>query len=159
MDALKFTSSIAVICVFMFVVTCIFLGIKGFVARGWDLNGWPKSSSDLSTSFAVFVLCFCSHVNTSKITSEIRFKKGKSKFPTRAHKTFRATIYAYIICALSYMFVGICGYAAFGDNIKDSILDNLLNILLFLYSFCINTLDVLISKIEYLYKNWASKDL
>ena len=125
MDALKLTSTISVICVFLFVITFVILGIKGFVARGWDLNGWPKSPSDLSTSFAVFVLCFCSHVNTSKITSEIRFKKGKSKFPTRAHKTFRATSVAYIICALSYFLVGVCGYAAFGENIKDSILDNL----------------------------------
>ena len=125
MDALKFTSTISVVCVFLFVVTFVCLGVKGFATRGWDLNGWPNDSEALSTSFAVFVLCFCSHVNTSKITSEIRFKQGKSKFATKAHKTFRATTYAYVICALSYFFVGVCGYAAFGDNIKDSILDNL----------------------------------
>lgn len=125
MDALQFTSGIAVVSIFLFVITCIVLGIKGFAKRGWDLNGWPQSLPDLSTSFAVFVLCFCSHVNTSKLTSELRFKQGKSKYATRVKKTFRATTYAYIVCALSYMFVGICGYAAYGSTIKDSILDNM----------------------------------
>lgn len=125
MDTLKFTSGIAVISVFIFVITCVGLGIKGFATRGWDLSGWPKDLSALSTSFAVFVLCFCSHINTPTITAEIRYKSGKSKYGTKVKKAFRATCYAYVVCAISYLLVGILGYAGFGDEIKDSILNNL----------------------------------
>lgn len=125
MDALRFTSTVSVCCVFLFVITFVCLGFKGFATRGWDLNLWPKTTSDLSSSLAVFILCICSHINTSKITSEIRHKSGKSKFATKAHKAFHATFVAYVVCVLVYFFVGVCGYAAFGENIQDSILDNL----------------------------------
>lgn len=37
----------------------------------------------------------------------------------------RATIIAYTVCALSYFFVGICGYMAFGNAIAESVLDSL----------------------------------
>lgn len=122
MDALKFTSSVAIVCVIIFVIACIFMGIQGFQERGWDLYTWPRQATDLSTAFAVFVLCFCSHVNTSKITSELHFPE-KSKFKNRATKMLKATLVAYVFCALSYLFVGICGYMAFGNKIEGSILD------------------------------------
>lgn len=88
---------------------------------------WPTDFSGLSTAFAVFVLCFCSHVNTTKITAELKYTTGKSKFDTKVKKSSRATITAYTICALSYFFVGVCGYMAFGNSIKGSILDSLEN--------------------------------
>lgn len=78
----------------------------------------------MSTAFAVFVLCFCSHVNSSKIVSELKYT-SKSKFQTKVNKSMRATVIAYVICALSYFFVGICGYMAFGNSIQGSILDSL----------------------------------
>lgn len=88
---------------------------------------WPTDFSGLSTAFAVFVLCFCSHVNTTKITAELKYTTGKSKFDTKVKKSSRATLTAYTICALSYFFVGVCGYMAFGNGIKGSILDSLEN--------------------------------
>lgn len=69
MDTLKFTSTIAIICVIIFVIACIFMGIKGFGERGWDLKMWPSKATDLSSAFAVFVLCFCSHVSTTTISA------------------------------------------------------------------------------------------
>lgn len=86
---------------------------------------WPDQFSGLSTAFAVFVLCFCSHVSTSKTTAELRYTPGKSKFASKVKKNSRATITAYVICALSYFFVGVCGYMAFGNKIAGSILDSL----------------------------------
>ena len=85
---------------------------------------WPDTGSGLSTAFAVFILCFCSHVNTSKIVSELRYT-SKSKFSNKVKKSVRATTVAYTVCALSYFFVGICGYMAFGNSIQGSILDSL----------------------------------
>ena len=72
----------------------------------------------------MFVLCFCSHVNSSKIVSELKYT-SKSKFQTKVNKSMRATIIAYTVCALSYFFVGICGYMAFGNAIAESVLDSL----------------------------------
>lgn len=126
MDALKFTSTVAIICVIIFVIACIFMGIKGFQERGWDLYLWPRQAQDMSTAFAVFVLCFCSHVNTSKITSELHYPE-KSKFKNKALKMLKATFVAYIFCAFAYFFVGICGYMAFGNQIEGSILDAMRN--------------------------------
>ena len=123
MDTLKFTSTIAIICVIIFVIACIFMGIKGFGERGWDLKTWPDKATDLSSAFAVFVLCFCSHVSTTTISAELKWEQGKSKFANKAMKVLRATIVAYIFCACAYLFVGICGYMAFGNDIKGSILD------------------------------------
>lgn len=125
MDALKYTSMFAVICVVVFVTACIAMGINGFMQRGWDLEPWPRQATDLSSAFAVFVLCFCSHVNTSKFTAELRFNKATSKFKSKALKATRATIVAYSFCALAYLFVGICGYLAFGAEIQGSILDSM----------------------------------
>ena len=85
---------------------------------------FPQDAKAFGNSFAVFVLCFCSHVNTTKIASELKYS-SKSKYSSKVKKNTMATIYAYIICGLSYFFVGICGYIGFADNIKDSILDNL----------------------------------
>ena len=56
--------------------------------------------------------------------SELKFS-AKSKFQTKVNKSMRATIIAYVICALSYFFVGICGYMAFGNSIQGSILDSM----------------------------------
>jgi singapore isolate B (sub-type 7) whole genome shotgun sequence assembly, scaffold_5 len=123
MDTLKFTSTIAIICVIIFVIACIFMGIKGFGERGWDLKMWPSKATDLSSAFAVFVLCFCSHVSTTTISAELKWEQGKSKFANKAVKVLRATIVAYVFCACAYLFVGICGYMAFGNDIKGSILD------------------------------------
>lgn len=86
---------------------------------------WPDEANGLTTAFAVFVLCFCSHVNTTKITAELKYTPGKSKFMSKVKKSSRATITAYVICALSYFFVGVCGYMAFGNKIEGSILDSL----------------------------------
>ena len=126
MDALKFTSGVAVVCVIIFVFACIAMGIKGFGERGWDLYAWPRKATDLSSAFAVFVLCFCSHINTSKITSELHYPKN-SKFATKAGKATKATVVAYVFCALAYLLVGICGYLAFGNTIEGSILDSMRN--------------------------------
>lgn len=87
---------------------------------------WPTEFSGLSTAFAVFVLCFCSHVNTTKMTAELKYT-SKSKFSSKLKKNSRATIIAYCICAFSYFFVGVCGYMAFGNKITGSILDSLEN--------------------------------
>ena len=124
MDALTFTSGIVVVCVVIFVLACIAMGVKGFQTRGWDLELWPREANSLSGAFAVFVLCFCSHVNTSKITAEMRYPKD-SKFKSKADKATKATIVSYSFCAFAYLFVGICGYLAFGNSIEGSILDSM----------------------------------
>ena len=125
LDALKYTSMLAVCCVVIFVLACISMGVVGFGQRGWDLESWPRQATDLSSAFAVFVLCFCSHVNTSKFTAELRYNKATSKFKSKAEKATRATVVAYLFCAAAYLFVGICGYLAFGAEIQGSILDSM----------------------------------
>lgn len=40
MDALKFSSAVAVVCVAIFVVACIYLGIDGIMDRGVGFELW-----------------------------------------------------------------------------------------------------------------------
>ena len=127
MNALTFVSTISLAIVIVFVLACIAMGVKGFGERGWDLHAWPRKTTDLSSAFAVFVLCFGGHINTPKITSELRYNKESSKFKSKASKVTKATIIAYVFCAIVYLFVGICGYLAFGNTIQGSILDSMRN--------------------------------
>ena len=124
MNQLTFVSTISLAIVIIFVLACIAMGIKGFGERGWDLHSWPRKASDLSSAFAVFVLCFGGHINIPKITTEMNYPKA-SKFKSKASKVTKATIFALSFCAIVYLFVGICGYLAFGNGIEGSILDSM----------------------------------
>lgn len=78
---------------------------------------------DLSTAISVFFTCFCAHVNIPQMTGELKFP-SKSKFSNKLKKMDRVNCIAFIACSLIYLFVGLCGYLAFGANTKGSLLSN-----------------------------------
>ena len=132
-DSLKWASVLSIICISVFVVISIILGIiqvfKGVVApplshpQGLTYNWFPSNFLNLSTSVSVFFTCFCSHVNIPKMTSELRLPKS-TRFPNKIKKMDRVNNIAFTACTVIYFLVGLCGYLAFGPETKGNLLSN-----------------------------------
>ena len=84
---------------------------------------FPKNFTDFSTAIAVFFTCFCAHVNIPQMTGELKFP-AQSKFSNKLKKMDRVNCIAFVACSLIYLFVGVCGYLAFGDKTQGSLLSN-----------------------------------
>ena len=122
-DALKWTSSIAIVCIVLFVVISIIMGVRQVFIQPLDYNWFPQSLGAFSTAVSVFFTCLASHVNIPKMTAELKLPK-ESKFASRVKKMDRANNVAFVACSLIYYLVGLCGYLAYGPNTEDNLLTN-----------------------------------
>lgn len=143
MDALRFTSSIALVCIFLFVVISVIKGIVQLAAGGLTYALFPRDWSLLPGAVSVFFTSMCCHVNIPKMTAELRFP-SKSHFSDKTKKMKRVNNIAFWSCGFIYFFVGAFGYLAYGDAIGANLLDNFsqdqawyLNIIKLAYAFVV----------------------
>lgn len=140
-DALRWTSSIAIVCIVLFVVISIIVGVRQVIIQPLEYNWFPQTIGAFSTAVSVFFTCLASHVNIPKMTAELKLPKA-SKFSSRVKKMDRANNVAFVACSLIYYLVGLCGYLAYGPNTEDNLLTNFgtnntwyMNIVKLAYSF------------------------
>ena len=140
-DALKWTSTISIVCIMLFVVISIIMGIRQVFIQPFTYNWFPETIGAFSTAVSVFFTCLASHVNIPKMTAELKFPK-ETKFASRVKKMDHANNIAFIACSLIYYLVGLCGYLAYGPNTEDNLLTNFgtnntwyMNIVKLAYSF------------------------
>ncbi len=143
MDALRFTSSIALVCIFLFVVISVGKGIMQLAAGGLTYALFPRDWSLLPGAVSVFFTSMCCHVNIPKMTAELKFP-SKSRFADKTKKMVRVNNIAFWSCGLIYFFVGAFGYLSYGDSIGANLLDNFskdqawyLNIVKLAYAFVV----------------------
>ncbi|KAK8792260.1 amino acid transporter [Blastocystis sp. subtype 4] len=122
-DSLKWTSTVAIICISIFVIIAIVMGIIQVFREPLQYNWLPDNFTDLSTAVSVFFTCLCAHVNIPKMTSELKFPT-KSKFGNKLKKMDRVNNISFVACTVVYFLVGVCGYLAFGANTKGNLLSN-----------------------------------
>ena len=140
-DALRWTSTIAIICIVLFVLISIFMGVRQVILEPLQYNWFPKTIGAFSTAVSVFFTCLASHVNIPKMTAELKLPSG-TKFASRVKKMGRVNNIAFIACSVIYYLVGLCGYLAYGPDTEDNLLTNFgtnntwyLNIVKLAYSF------------------------
>ena len=140
-DALRWTSTIAIICIVLFVLISIFMGVRQVILEPLQYNWFPGSIGAFSTAVSVFFTCLASHVNIPKMTAELKVPSG-TKFASRVKKMDRVNNIAFVACSVIYYLVGLCGYLAYGPATEDNLLTNFgtnntwyLNIVKLAYSF------------------------
>ena len=143
MDALRFTSGIAIVCIVLFVVISVLKGFSSLFAGELSYAWIPRDWSLLPGAISVFFTAMCCHVNIPKMTSELRLP-SKTRFGDKTKKMRRVNTISFLGCGGIYFIVGAFGYLAYGDSIGANLLDNFskdkawyLNIVKLAYAFVV----------------------
>ena len=122
-DALSFTSVIALICVIVFVIVSILKGASMLMSGTLDYAWIPRDWNLLPGAISVFFTAMCCHVNIPKMTAELKLP-SKTRFADKTKKMARVCTISFLCCGTVYFVVGAFGYLAYGDKIGANLLDN-----------------------------------
>ena len=143
MDALRFTSGIAIVCIVLFVFISVFKGFAMMMSGTLEYAWIPRDLSLLPGAISVFFTAMCCHVNIPKMTAELKFP-SKTRFADKTKKMRRVNTISFLSCGTIYFVVGAFGYLAYGDKIGANLLDNFsqdkawyLNIVKMAYAFVV----------------------
>lgn len=141
LDALRWSSYLAMVCVSVFCVVVSTLGILKLVHRDatfvWSqqtsdsphsVNAVQMVSQDFTKSLAALSVFFNAYVNQMNIPIfyvDLQWQAQNSKFSSQRSKLVHAAIIGALICTGMFISEGLLGYIAFGECTAANVLKEL----------------------------------
>ena len=119
MDALKYTSTLAIMCLAYITLIVILFASRAIDPESKNDNKFRAFPSDISflSVIPIFLFAFTCHMNAFAITNEL-----KNNTMPRLNIVIFNSITG---CSVIYWLIGYCGYYTYGDDVEDDILVSL----------------------------------
>ncbi|KAK7195157.1 amino acid transporter [Novymonas esmeraldas] len=114
-NSLRILSTIAILFVVFFTITCIIHSGQSLSSRGMrdDLVGFQTGNTAIA-GLSNLMFAFIAQVNAPEISREM--------YKFSVYRVFLATLIGMSLCAVLYFLTGLFGYLDFGPEVSDSIL-------------------------------------
>ncbi|CAC9499060.1 amino acid transporter [Leishmania donovani] len=114
-NSLRIVSTVAILFVVFFTITCIIHSSQSLHARGMrdDLVSFQTGNTAIN-GLSSLMFAFIAQVNAPEISREM--------YKFSVHRVFLSALLGMSLCAILYFLTGLFGYLDFGPEVSDSIL-------------------------------------